>query len=422
MFQSNKRPDAPSVCTTTYCEALLQGIVEQLRPELVPLLPLLNASFHLSYPLSREVAALEGPLKRQKLFELLSLFLRYVTERPMKDGRPFLMVIEDAHDMDDSSWAFLRHHVSSQPMQNELWVVVHRPINNPSDSYTELLKSARVRKLVLKPLSDAQLVEVLCSELAVRTIPAEVTSRVLPRAQGNPFFASVLVQSLVDSQVCKVCNGVVVVDDTSIATATLSDQIERAILSRIDRLSEVQSLLLRVCSCIGTEFLFALLCDVFPLNVDQATLQKELSALEDLGFLSCERITMSGTPSAYVFPQTIMQEVRLKGSALTLVLIHMPHPPILCLHAYGDSQVAYSTFAFGPRQEIHRKIATWYQQKMAKEDDPALYPIMAQHFQRAGDLAMAAEYLRRTGDVNMLAYNNAEAIAAYDTALSLEVR
>ena len=43
---------------------------------------------------------------------------------------------------------------------------------------------------------------------------------------------------------------------------------------------------------------------------DQATLQKELSALEDLGFLSCERITMSGTPSAYVFPQTIMQEVR----------------------------------------------------------------------------------------------------------------
>lgn len=60
--------------------------------------------------------------------------------------------------------------------------------------------------------------------------------------------------------------------------------------------------------------------------------------------------------------------------------------------------------------------------KEGPEGDPALYPIMAQHYQRAGELAMAAEYLRRTGDVNMLAFNNAEAIAAFDTALSLEVR
>lgn len=62
---------------------------------------------------------------------------------------------------------------------------------------------------------------------------------------------------------------------------------------------------------------------------------------------------------------------------------------------------------------------------MAKEDFkdyPALYPIMAQHYQRAGEFAMAAEHLRRTGDINMQAYNNAEAITAYKTALSLEVQ
>ena len=297
------------MCTTSYCESLLQGILEQMRPELIPLLSLLNAAFHLNYPLSREAAALEGPLKRQKLFELLSTFIKYVTSRPMKDGRPFMLVVEDAHDMDSSSWAFLRHHVGTQPMTNELWVVLHRPMTNPPEGYPEMLKLARVRKLVLKRLSDPQLIEVICSELSVRTLPPSVSSRVLPRAQGNPFFAAVLMQSLVESSACKVFNGVVVVNEASIATVSLSDQLERAILSRIDRLGEMPSLLLRVCSVIGTEFLFALLVEIFPLNIDEGALIKELSVLEDCGLLSCERITMRGKPIAFVFPQTVVQEV-----------------------------------------------------------------------------------------------------------------
>ena len=80
--------------------------------------------------------------------------------------------------------------------------------------------------------------------------------------------------------------------------------------------------------------------------------------------------------------------------------------------------MAYSAFAFAARQEIHHKIASWYTQR---EQDSALLPIIAQHYQRAGDLLLAAEYMRRTGDVNALNYNNAEALAAYETALSFEV-
>ena len=213
--------------------------------------------------------------------------------------------------MDSSSWAFLRQHLAVEPMANELWVVLHRPMSAPPDTYNELLQLPRAQKLVLKPLSTEQLKDVLCAELSVRVLPPAVTSRVLPRAQGNPFFASVLMQSLVDEQACKVTNGVLTVNESALATVSISDRIERAILSRIDRLSEVQSLILRVSSCAGTEFTFALLSDILPLHMPASALLSELSALEDAGFLSCERITMQGMPDAFVFPQTIVQEVRI---------------------------------------------------------------------------------------------------------------
>lgn len=55
-------------------------------------------------------------------------------------------------------------------------------------------------------------------------------------------------------------------------------------------------------------------------------------------------------------------------------------------------------------------------------EDPALYPLVAQHFERAGESAQAAEFWKRSGEVNARGGNNAIAIAAFENALALEVR
>lgn len=72
-------------------------------------------------------------------------------------------------------------------------------------------------------------------------------------------------------------------------------------------------------------------------------------------------------------------------------------------------------------------MALWYKGHgrggaSGSEEDPALFPLVAQHFERAGESAQAAEYWKRSGEVNARGGNNAIAIAAFENALAIEVR
>ena len=40
----------------------------------------------------------------------------------------YTLVIEDAHDMDVSSWDFLRYHLGNEAPSGELWIATHRPL------------------------------------------------------------------------------------------------------------------------------------------------------------------------------------------------------------------------------------------------------------------------------------------------------
>ncbi len=47
---------------------------------------------------------------------------------------------------------------------------------------------------------------------------------------------------------------------------------------------------------------------------------------------------------------------------------------------------------------------------------------MANHYRRANELLPAVEYYKKAGEVYALSYNNSEALAAFNQALSIEVR
>lgn len=68
---------------------------------------------------------------------------------------PFAVVIEDAHDMDVSSWDFLRYHIGSEAPSGELWVVTHRPlqygVSHKAHTHTH---TSRKNTLTSKVLSD----------------------------------------------------------------------------------------------------------------------------------------------------------------------------------------------------------------------------------------------------------------------------
>lgn len=88
--------------------------------------------------------------------------------------------------------------------------------------------------------------------------------------------------------------------------------------------------------------------------------------------------------------------------------------------------MVYNTFAFAPRQGIHRSVALWYKQhrrvRNGTAEDPALYPVIAQHFERAGEFVPAADYWQRSGKEAGLGGNHHEALLAYESALKIGVR
>lgn len=56
-------------------------VISAAKSELTSLLPLLNTLLRLSFPLTKESAVLDGPIRRDKLFEMMSCIIRHFTAR-----------------------------------------------------------------------------------------------------------------------------------------------------------------------------------------------------------------------------------------------------------------------------------------------------------------------------------------------------
>lgn len=70
-------------------------------------------------------------------------------------------------------------------------------------------------------------------------------------------------------------------------------------------------------------------------------------------------------------------------------------------------------------------MAAWYRGHgrggAGAAEDASLYPLVAQHSERAGEPGQAAEYWKRSGEESAKSGNNAEAITAFERALELGV-
>ena len=138
--------------------------------------------------------------------------------------------------------------------------------------YEQLLKSKLVSKILLGPLSDSHIHDLICSEYTVRQVPPVIDSAVKSRAQGNPFFACVLLESMIETGACCVAGGVMAYDETllgmyshhactltllcrakltvtsMIEATSMGDKLERVLLSKIDRTLPPQPYVITVSS------------------------------------------------------------------------------------------------------------------------------------------------------------------------------
>ncbi len=358
--------------------AALRGDAEALR-----LAPLLGPILSVEIPDNDVTSQLSGGIRADNARDLLV----HLLGRHAGDG-PVALVLEDGHWLDSASWALVAE--ISRQFPNWLLLLVMRPLAEPVPAEFEKLAALPdTLRIRLAALSPAETLALVCRRLGVRTLPPEVGKLIGDRAAGHPFFCEELAFALRDSghleiagDECRLAPG------ASLAALALPETVQGAITSRVDRLAPHLQLTLKVASVIGRVFALKTLRAVYPIDADRDALPDHLATLDRLDMTPLE---LPEPDLTYIFKNVITQ------------------------------QVVYDLMLYAQRQGMHRAVAEWYEREHAA-DLAAYYPLLAHHWEKAGDGAKTLEYLDKAGELALQSGAYREAIALLEQAEALEAK
>jgi class 3 adenylate cyclase len=167
----------------------------------------------------------------------------------------------------------------------------------------------------------------------------------------------------------------------------LSRTADSAVGSRIDQLTPAHQLTLKAASVIGQNFAVDLLRAIYPIEVDKTQLDADLQALQQRGLLQ-QRLAGPSQPPAYAFADPLIQNI------------------------------AYSRLLFAQRRQLHRAVAEWYEHTCAA-DLAAHYPLLAQHWSKAEDVAKTMHYLEQAGEQARQRGDHQAALQYFNQSLAL---
>ena len=386
--------------------AQLEEAIRDMNPGWLLRLPLLGDLLGLLIPDNETTAAL-GPQLRQESLQTLAVEIIQAWARK----QPLLLLIEDAHWMDEASLELtlaLGRAIGSVPV---LLTLVHRP---PMEKSTSLLSALGQlpyhSSLDLQELALQETEKIVTNGLEGK--PSKLAlSLIQAFAQGNPFFTEELVNTLRESgQIYRQDDGVWVLaeeifdilhranclkrqdgewslaDGVQLTAADLDipDSIHGIVLSRIDRLQESHKVTLKVAGVVGRVFEFDLLASSHPAHPSREELSGQMAVLEEQDFT---RLEAEYPRLIYAFKHNITQEV------------------------------AYQAMLENQRRQLHRAVGR------ALEDlQPGAVERLAYHYRCSGSRDKALFYLDKAARKTQREYANETALNYYDQALALEER
>jgi len=300
-------------------------------------------------------------------------------------ARPLLIVIEDAHWLDSASWALALRARAEVP--SLLLVITMRPIAAAaSDPIAAMRPDITTRRLGALSREDAR--ALACERTGALRIADSVAAIVDQRAEGNPLFIEHLTYAMRDSGRIVVENGLCrpATGMEDLNSSIIPDTVQRVITTRLDQLPPAEAMTLKVASVIGQRFALRTLEDIYPLSTDTKQLVGHLNTLTRLDLVA--QIPSSPEPT-YQFKHVITQEV------------------------------AYNLMLSAQLQQLHQKLAEWYERTYADDLSP-FHAFLAHHWKKAGIAARAIDHLERAGAQALETFANEEAIGFLEQAVALE--
>ena len=366
----------------------LFSVLQEFDGDLINYAPLFSAIAPLDMPENETTSMLGGQVRAETTRD----FLARLVAQQIKSS-PLLIVLEDAHWLDSSSWALVQRIAALS--ESLLLVIATRPLGERApQEYQQISAVPAVKRFTLGPLESNDSVEIVKQRLDVHELPAPLAGLIQEKAAGNPFYCEELAYSLRDAKQIVLHDGVCeLAPGTDLKQISFPARVEDIIISRIDLLVSQQQIALKVASAIGRIFAYQILYEIYPVREDAPYLVENLNALSKVD------LTLLDTPEpdlSYMFKHIITQEV------------------------------AYNLMLFQQRRSLHQAIAQWYEQKHA-DDLPNYFSTLAYHWNKVAEgddakpetINKAIDYLFKAGNQAMQNFANVEASVHFKNALAL---
>ena len=297
-----------------------------------------------------------------------------------------MLVMDDVHWIDSGSLELVLAVARRCPAVFVL--LASRPLEEPAaTTVRRLLETVQSVHLPLARLGGDDLAILLAHRLGVRTVPAELVSFIMQRAEGHPFHSEELARALRDAELiavsgdtCRLTKGA-----EGLARAELPDSVQGVVASRIDRLPPPEQLMIRTASVVGRTFRYDVLHGIYPVADDLPRLR---DGLADIERADLTRMESPDPDLAYLFKHVIVQDV------------------------------AYASLPFAQRRSLHRAVAERYEQDPRSRLDE-LAPLLAHHWDVAQEPLRAIPHLELAGEQAAAGFANREVIGFLERARTL---
>ncbi|KAK5577743.1 hypothetical protein RB653_002691 [Dictyostelium firmibasis] len=385
----------------------------------------------------------------QQRAESLQLIMMKLLTKAIPTGS--IIVIDDAQFMDSASWTLTLNAVKN--LANCLIIISLRPSKDGIPYGFSQLASELVTKIQLEPLSGKVETTLLVERMLdfpsdEGGIPDEIIEEIYNRSQGNHFVIEEMVNGLISNGLIDEASSRFINPKEAIDHVRLSlpRTVTSLITSRVDRLSPIQQLELKIASVIGMPFTVDSLHRILPLDaISKQDLAKDLAVLERLDFIKSTTINTQQQLLQQLQQQQQLQKQLLNNQAdhssyksNNIMLLasqpsnnpnggngneQQPSTPtsiinnnlLYSFHHTRTQEVIYDLMLFSQRRELHQKIAKVLEDTCTPQH--SLFISLVHHYHSAQNNPKTIEYATKAGALAQAENNNKEAIKFFQLAL-----
>jgi tetratricopeptide (TPR) repeat protein len=342
----------------------------RLGAELRPSAAFLRAMLSID-PGDPSVAGMDPSLRRAGMFEAVRRFLLAAAS-----ARPLIVMLEDAHWMDEATTEFLSLMADSIESSRILLCVTQR-------AGFSLISGQGVfhTRLTISRLSRAETAAIVGALLGAPALSPELQQLLDSKTEGNPFFVEEVVRSL-DERGALERRGETIGLAHPTETLDVPDTVQDVILARLERLDARARDVLHVAAVIGREFSRRVIERVVGGTYGEDVVDDRVHALLTAELIQTARVWPE---VAYRFRHALTQEV------------------------------AYQAQRESQREALHARIGAGIEQVYADHLSEH-FGVLAHHFMRARQWEKALEYLLAAARQAEQSFATREALALYDEA------